>query len=77
MNKVVRTIAGSLAFFMGFAHAALAGNSYGADPTVADNGSDAGVFLLAAVLALIVIKTVANPASSKNAETETDPEKTE
>jgi hypothetical protein len=77
MNTVVRIMAGSVATVVGFAQTALAGNSYEAGPTVADNGSDAGVFLLLAIGALIVIKSVASPKPSQDAETPADPEQTE
>ncbi len=77
MNTVVRIMAGSFATVVGFAHTALAGNAYEAAPTVADNGSEAGVFLLLAIGALIVIKSVATPKPSQDAETPADAEKSE
>jgi hypothetical protein len=60
MNTVVRIMAGSVATVVGFAQTAISGN-YSTTPVVEDSGSDAGVFLLLAVGALIVIGGLAKP----------------
>ncbi|NJS37982.1 MAG: hypothetical protein HC783_02160 [Rhodobacteraceae bacterium] len=77
MKTLVRIATGSFASVVGFGQVVLAGNAYEAGPTVADNNSDAGVFLLLAIGALIVIKSVASPKATQDAETPVDPEKTE
>lgn len=68
MNAVARIMATSFALSAAFANAVMAGVAYGSTPVVEDNGSDAGVFLLLAVGALIVIRSLANPKPSEVAE---------
>ncbi len=61
MNKLSRIVISSVTGGMTFAQAAFAGVAYSTTPVVEDSGSDAGVFLLLAVGALIVIGGLAKP----------------
>lgn len=62
MNKLSRIVISSVTGCMTFAQMALAGDTaYSSTPIVEDSGSDAGVFLLLAVGALIVIGGLAKP----------------
>lgn len=61
MNKVTQVIVSGLAACVAFAQAAVAGDGYSSSVTVEDNGAEAGVLLLLAVGALIVIGSIAKP----------------
>jgi hypothetical protein len=67
MNSVLRIMTSGFASSVAFAHAALAGNAYTPDPVIEDNGSDAGLILLLAVGALLVIRAVAAPKPAEGA----------
>jgi hypothetical protein len=59
MTRLFRIVASTVTGYIAFAQAALAGNSYSVDPVVEDSGSDAGLILLVAVGALLVINALA------------------
>jgi len=76
MNKVYRYTVSTVASWAAFTTAAMAGAiGYTPDPVIEDNGSDAGVFLLLAVAALLVIRAAATPKPAEPVETA--PETTE
>jgi hypothetical protein len=64
MKKLSRIVVSSVSGYMMFAQTALAGVAYSVDPVIEDSGSDAGVFLLLAVGALIVVGSLAKPKPS-------------
>jgi hypothetical protein len=73
MNKLARIMAGGLAATGAFAQMALAGGiGYAPAPTFEDSGSDAGLVLVVAIAAFLVIKSISNPAPSKSAKDATD-----
>ncbi len=67
-------MASSFACCAAFAQAALAGNAggYTPDPVIEDGGSDAGLFLLLAVGALLLIRAVNNPQPARPADDASD-----
>lgn len=73
MNRINRIVASSVACCAAFAQAVFAGNAYTPDPVIEDSGSDAGILLLIAVGALILIRAAANPAPPPQTEVPTDP----
>jgi hypothetical protein len=73
MNKVSRILASGFACCAAFAQAAMAGGmAYTPDPVIEDGGSDAGLFLLLAVGALLLIRAVNNPQPAKPADDASD-----
>jgi hypothetical protein len=72
MNKVMRIMATVFAFTSAWVTTALAGGSYGSEPTVADSGADVGVLLIVAVAALLVIRSLNKPASGEAADDAAD-----
>jgi hypothetical protein len=67
MTRLYQMIAGSVACCSVFAQAALAGD-YSSLPVVEDNASDAGLALLFAVGALLLIRAIATPKPTPSAE---------
>jgi hypothetical protein len=60
MTRLFRIVASSVAGYVAFAQGVLAGaGAYSVDPIVEDSGSDAGLILLVAVGALLVINALA------------------
>lgn len=74
MNKVSRILASGFVCCAAFAQAAMAGSAggYAPDPVIEDGGSDAGLFLLLAVGALLLIRAVNNPQPAKPADDASD-----
>jgi hypothetical protein len=70
MNTFSRIMGGTAAFSAAFGSVALAGSNYEAGPTVADNGASAGLILLLAVGAILVLKSINNPPPSEKPDDE-------
>jgi len=65
-------MASSFACCAAFAQAALAGNAYSPEPVIEDGGSDAGLVLLFAVGALILIRAIVAQKATPPAEGDSD-----
>ncbi len=75
MKQIARIIGGSFAGGAAFAQAAFSGSAsgdYSSGVTMEDGGSDAGLVLLFAVGALLVIRALATPKPAEPAETPSD-----
>lgn len=65
MKTLVLGATSGLAGCLAFAQAAIAGGmAYAPAPVVEDSGSDAGIYLLVGIAALLVIQSLNNPKPS-------------